>query len=36
MLETEGARDAQRRSEAVLAKVQHRNELLVGNGQRPH
>ncbi|MBN3791969.1 DNA-binding protein [Burkholderia sp. Ac-20353] len=34
MLQTEEARDAQRRAEAALAKVQHRNEQLVGDVQR--
>ncbi len=34
MLQTEEARDAQRRAEAVLAKVQQRNEQLVGDVQR--
>lgn len=34
MLQTEEARDAQRHAEAALAKVQHRNEQLVGDVQR--
>ncbi|TDN59150.1 DNA-binding protein [Paraburkholderia sp. BL10I2N1] len=34
MLQTEEARDAQRRAEAALAKIQQRNEQLVGDVQR--
>lgn len=34
MLQTEEARDAQRRAEAALSKTQHRNEQLVGDVQR--
>ncbi|TAM53180.1 MAG: integrase [Paraburkholderia sp.] len=34
MLQTEEARDAQRRTEATLTKVQQRNEQLVGEVQR--
>ncbi|MEM5440407.1 integrase [Paraburkholderia diazotrophica] len=34
MLQTEEARDAQRRAEATLAKVQQRNEHLLGDVQR--
>jgi len=34
MLQTEEARDAQRRAETALAKVQQRNEQLVGDVQR--
>ena len=34
MLQTEEAREAQRRAEAALSKTQHRNELLVGDVQR--
>jgi len=34
MLQTEQARDAQRRAETALAKVQQRNEQLVGDAQR--
>lgn len=34
MMQTEEARDAQRRAEASLAKTQQRNEQLVGDVQR--
>lgn len=34
MMQTEEARDAQRRAEAVLAKTQQRNEQIVGDVQR--
>lgn len=33
MMQTEEARDAQRRAEAALAKIQQRNEQLVGDVQ---